>query len=304
MHTNYNGHSRKSGIYQIRNLNNGKVYIGSAKCFKVRFTQHIKSLRKGTHHNKHLQGAFNLEGTDVFIFEVLEVVEGEQADRLLVEQKHINFYLEKWELCYNFNKQAKASTRTCFSKSPEETRKKLSIAQRLLWQDPLERKKRIEGADGTRREKISKASKKAYENMSKFKREELSEQRKTNTKKLWQDPKHRTKVLKKMKCAGATTSLKQKVKYKKDPLYRKALLERLAKANLCKKYKTYFFLNEEGNLIEVTNLNKWCNIHGLSYGCMKAVASGKQKSHKGWKKASTLPLNDQSYKSPSASSPW
>lgn len=143
METNYNGHSTKSGIYQIRNLNNGKVYVGSAKRFKSRYAHHITSLRKGTHHNKHLQGAFELEGTDSFIFEVLEVVEGEQSDRLIVEQKHLNSYKENWELCYNFKKEAEASSRSCFSKTPEETRKLISENAKRQWSDPEWKEKTI-----------------------------------------------------------------------------------------------------------------------------------------------------------------
>lgn len=136
METNYNGHSNSSGVYQIRNLNNGKVYIGSAKLFKQRAAEHIRSLGKGTHHNKHLQGAFNLEGTDAFIFEVLEVVEGEQSDRLLVEQGRLDMFADRWEECYNFDKKSFASSRSCFSKDPEKTRKLISENGKRLWSDP------------------------------------------------------------------------------------------------------------------------------------------------------------------------
>ena len=54
MKKEYGGNSKKSGIYQIRNLKNGKIYIGSAKCFQVRSSQHQKRLNAGNHHNKHL----------------------------------------------------------------------------------------------------------------------------------------------------------------------------------------------------------------------------------------------------------
>ena len=75
MKTDYKNSSQKPGVYKIINLINGKVYIGSAKNFSVRFNQHIKSLEKNKHQNKHLQNAFNQYGTDNFLFEVIEVLE-------------------------------------------------------------------------------------------------------------------------------------------------------------------------------------------------------------------------------------
>jgi len=135
----YNGHSNQGGIYQIINKLDGKVYVGSAKGFKQRYTQHINSLNKGTHHNKHLQAAFIRDGSDAFEFHILEVVVGEQADRLLVEQKRLDSYQESWELCYNFKQQTIASSRTCFSKDPEKTKKLQSKASKELWKDPLYR---------------------------------------------------------------------------------------------------------------------------------------------------------------------
>ena len=48
MKTVYNGHENKGGVYQIRNIQNGKVYIGSTICFKRRCSQHESKLKKGT----------------------------------------------------------------------------------------------------------------------------------------------------------------------------------------------------------------------------------------------------------------
>lgn len=66
----------KSGIYQIRNLANGKLYIGSASnLYRRKKHQHLYLLRKRVHHNTHLQNAFNKYGEQNFIFEVIEFVE-------------------------------------------------------------------------------------------------------------------------------------------------------------------------------------------------------------------------------------
>lgn len=42
---------RKSGIYQIRNLVNGKVYVGSAVNLQHRRREHRSDLRNGNHHS-------------------------------------------------------------------------------------------------------------------------------------------------------------------------------------------------------------------------------------------------------------
>lgn len=61
----------KSGIYQIRNTVNGKIYVGSAKILKRRWSTHRECLRKNKHHSRHLQSAWNKHGEAVFVFEPL-----------------------------------------------------------------------------------------------------------------------------------------------------------------------------------------------------------------------------------------
>ncbi len=63
-----------SGIYQIRNLVNGKVYVGSAVDIRHRRNCHFSDLRKNIHCNDYLQKSFNKYGEDKFIFEIIEIV--------------------------------------------------------------------------------------------------------------------------------------------------------------------------------------------------------------------------------------
>lgn len=63
-----------AGIYKIRNLANGKFYVGSSVDTRVRFQTHRRQLRKGTHHCRPLQYAWDKYGEDCFKFEVVERV--------------------------------------------------------------------------------------------------------------------------------------------------------------------------------------------------------------------------------------
>jgi group I intron endonuclease len=60
-----------TGIYQIRNKVNKKVYIGKSKDVRQRCKNHIKSLRDNQHHNRLLQKDFNKYGEDRFDFTLL-----------------------------------------------------------------------------------------------------------------------------------------------------------------------------------------------------------------------------------------
>lgn len=59
-------------IYCVTNIENGKKYIGSTKNFKIRKRQHLTLLRKGQHHSRYLQHAFDAYGEDAFDWGVLE----------------------------------------------------------------------------------------------------------------------------------------------------------------------------------------------------------------------------------------
>ena len=75
---------RASGIYQIRCMPTGKVYVGSAVDLRARWGQHQSSLRQGTHRNAHLQHAWDRYGEAEFEFKVLELVH--VSDLLRAEQ--------------------------------------------------------------------------------------------------------------------------------------------------------------------------------------------------------------------------
>ena len=72
-------------VYEIRNVTNGKVYIGSTIDTRVRFQRHRRELRAGKHSNAHLQNAWNTYGEDAFKFSVLHSFDSE-ADMHVYEE--------------------------------------------------------------------------------------------------------------------------------------------------------------------------------------------------------------------------
>lgn len=102
----YNNSEKKNGIYRITNLSNGRIYIGSAKPFKRRWNRHCNALNQGRHKNHYLQADFNKCGSDVFVFNVLEVVEGTKEERLAREQIYLDLYHDDCQQCYNMCKIA------------------------------------------------------------------------------------------------------------------------------------------------------------------------------------------------------
>jgi len=169
MKKDYKGKSKKGGVYQIKNLKNGKIYIGSAKCFQVRASQHQTQLKNQKHSNKHLQASWNKYGSKNFLFEVLEVVEGDKGERFRIEQKYIDKLIKegKWEQTFNFKKKAVQKERSCFSKTPEETRNKLSKASKKNWQDPEYLAKNPCGTSEEKSERLKKLWKENRETLLK-----------------------------------------------------------------------------------------------------------------------------------------
>lgn len=60
-----------SGVYCIRNTVNGKVYVGSTKCFSKRWIEHQSDLRNISHHSTSMQLDWVRSGIGAFEFVVL-----------------------------------------------------------------------------------------------------------------------------------------------------------------------------------------------------------------------------------------
>lgn len=70
----YKERVKPTGVYQVRNIVNGRVLLGSSLNLEGLLNRHRFTLRNGSHTNKELQKDWDEFGPDGFVFEVLEEV--------------------------------------------------------------------------------------------------------------------------------------------------------------------------------------------------------------------------------------
>ncbi len=121
-------------IYNIRNLINNKIYIGSAINFNKRKIVHISRLNRNVHHSKYLQNSWNIHGKENFIFEIVEQVDN-KSKLIEREQVWINFFKPE----YNMNPIAGSRLGT---KATKETLEKMRLS-RINYKVSEETKKKI-----------------------------------------------------------------------------------------------------------------------------------------------------------------
>jgi group I intron endonuclease len=95
----------KSGIYQIRNKNNNKLYIGSTINLSQRKAYHKYDMKNGEAINKRLKASLKHHGFESYIFEVLETLDltgltrDEQDNYLnIIEQIYVDVYNPEYNI--------------------------------------------------------------------------------------------------------------------------------------------------------------------------------------------------------------
>jgi len=174
------------GIYTITNTISGKIYIGQTINIRRRWHSHHWHLRKNAHRNSHLQRAWNKYGEKAFVFKVA-------VDLSLVPKDQLQVALNAAEIkllavipnSYNLTEAAKSGTTPS-----KETKEKLSIIRKKLWQDPEFRERRrishqAACADPELQKRRSISLKKAMEST------EYKEKKSTAFKKMWKNEEHR-----------------------------------------------------------------------------------------------------------------
>lgn len=166
---------KKSGIYQIRNLVNGKIYIGSAVNLHARWQKHSSCLRHNKHCNIKLQNAYNKYGKDNIVFEVVELVPNKEQllDREQYYIDTLNTVNEGYNICpiagnttgVFHTEETIQKMKIAHSNISEETRRRMSEAGKRRGPLSEETKRRISKTlkgktlSSTHRENLSKALK-------------------------------------------------------------------------------------------------------------------------------------------------
>ncbi len=97
--------TRNSGIYAITNIQTQEQYIGSSYDIFLHLNQHKAALRRGIHHAKRLQKAWDKYGEAAFQFELLEEVTDHRVLESLEQQ-----YLDAKQPIYNSSSVARNSS--------------------------------------------------------------------------------------------------------------------------------------------------------------------------------------------------
>lgn len=183
-----NGH--QVGVYVIKNLIDGKVYVGGAyRSFDARRRSHWNSLKRGGHGNQHLQNAWNKYGGSSFKFVIHEICENSIATIAGRE----TYWIAEFNATnrkFGYNKSPTGGSPKGTKHPPEYGR---AVSERNLRMSD-ETKARI-GAKSKGRKKSAQAKKK------------LSEA----SKRLWQDPNHRAHMSKMLKGKKRTEEWKRKM---------------------------------------------------------------------------------------------
>lgn len=107
----------ESGIYKITCIANSRIYIGSAKDFKIRWNRHLRDLKSNKHANVHLQRSYEKYGVDSFIFEIIELCSNE--DLLIREQYYLDT-LKPYEFGFNVGKDASGGDNITFNPNRDD----------------------------------------------------------------------------------------------------------------------------------------------------------------------------------------
>lgn len=96
---------KKGIIYQIRNIVNNKIYVGSTGCADLRFYKHFNLLKNGNHHSQKLQHAYNKHGKKNFKVEILEELPEYDEVKIIEREQH---YIDILKPFYNISPYAGA----------------------------------------------------------------------------------------------------------------------------------------------------------------------------------------------------
>lgn len=260
MKFNFNEDRLKQGIYISINTHSNRIYVGKTTInFQERWNEHVRLLLQQKHFNKFLQNDYDkckneLDHDDFLEFHVLEIMENFTQEEInKKEEFYILSIFDKQKYCYNFKKRINEKERSCYSKTPKETKKKQSENSKKMWNDPVWKEKQISVIT------IGKNKPKSIQINSQ------------NVKKLWQNEEYREKNLKSRKP-------------KKNFRHSKETIEKMSKT---KRKNLGKIISPTGEVFEVIGAKTFCIEHNIplsSVGNISSLLSGKMLSVHGWRK--------------------
>ena len=199
-----NSISQTPSIYQIRHIESGKIYVGSAINPRRRWKGHRDKLRIGKHHSIYLQHAWDKYGEAAFVFEIIEPVLF--IEDLITREQHWITTLKASTQGYGYNRTPTAGSLLGWKQSDEQRARR------------SEQFKNPEFAA-----KYSAAQKARFANP-----EELAKQSK-RSRTMWSDPDYRARMTAKVRESHADPDYRARAAAKTnaqyaDPVVRKRIL--------------------------------------------------------------------------------
>ena len=127
------------GVYKISNSLSGRYYIGYSTNINRRFTVHHSKLKQNCHDNIFLQRAYNLDGEDKFIYEIIHICDTAEDAKAIELQYLTDLNIREYLYNLNFNNSGgdllsnhpdKDKIREQILKSQAETMSKMTIEER------------------------------------------------------------------------------------------------------------------------------------------------------------------------------
>ncbi len=121
-----------SGVYGIQHMPSKRVYIGSSTNVRSRLWQHLRMLRKGEHHSRHLQNAWNKYGSSEFVLCLFEFIPNPKL--LVAREQYLIDSFKAWGSGFNARPKAESMVGMTWSSDQNERRRQSNLK---AWSDPI-----------------------------------------------------------------------------------------------------------------------------------------------------------------------
>jgi group I intron endonuclease len=265
-------------LYLIENQKTGAVYVGkTVNAIRSRWNLHRSRLRRGKHHNRHLQNSWNKHGESVFAW----IVVATYTTRSELDAAEIETIARYRSSGTVYNTTDGGDGRTNSYVSPE-TRQKLSAVSRRYYADPAIRAQHrtiiaVRYADPAYRARHQAS-------MEATRTPEARERHRAGLRRYHADPAQHQRHVKEVMSALRTPEARQRmsqgqVKAWQDPEVR---ARRSAGIRQALQRRTYRLTSGSGEVVITTDLRGFCRERSIGVANMYAVAQGKRRTCQGW----------------------